>query len=138
MANERTLTERFLNPEIKSPRTARQRKELVTNSIIRHLRNLLNSRQGCCEILDDYGMPEMESKSDAKNLLSRELETSIRNTISRYEPRLKNVQVRMDVSEEDRLTPRFIIKAVLTSRDSFSKDISFSTIVDPMGTIRIK
>ena len=138
MANERTLTERLLRPEIKAPRTSRERKELITNSIIRHLRNLLNTRQGCCETLEDYGMPELESKGDTKILLSRELESSIRNTISRYEPRLKNVQVRMDVSEDDRLTPRFVIKAVLTSRDSFAKDVSFSTIVDPVGTIRIK
>jgi len=137
MANDRTLFERLLEPDTRKGRTASQRKDVLVASILNHLRGLLNTRQGSCETLPDYGMPEMVSTGDANTSLAQEMENDIRNTISRYEPRLTRIQVRMEISEENRLMPRFLVTARLTPQGDFSKDVSFSTIVDPMGGIKV-
>ena len=138
MAGERTLFERLLAPEARTPRTSRQRKDMMVESVISHLRSLLNTRQGSCETLEDYGMPELEGKTGARNLLASEMEAEIRNTIGRYEPRLRRVQVRYEALDEEFLMPRFVVTAQLTSRDDFPKDVSFSTVVDPIGKVRVE
>lgn len=137
MAGERTLFERIADPEKKPPRSARERKEVLVKSIIHHLQRLLNSRQGCCQILDDYGMPDMESRAGSRIELQHELEAALRSTVAKYEPRLRKISVRMDPSEEERLVPKFTIVAELAPRDDFAKDVSFMTVVDPSGKILI-
>lgn len=137
MANERTLFERILDPERKIPRSSRERKELLCESILKHLQRLLNSREGCCLTLTDYGMPDIESRAGSKIELAHELETALRNTIQRYEPRLRRVVVKMEPSEEEKLVPKFTVTAELAPRDDFAKDVSFMTTVDPSGKILI-
>ena len=137
MANERTLFERILDPELRQPRTARERRELMSHSVIHHLSRLLNSREGCCLTVQDFGMPDVENKSGSRKELQHDMEMALRNTISRYEPRLRRVVVKMEETEEERLVPKFTITAELIPADSFTKEVAFTTIVDPSGKIRI-
>jgi len=137
MADGRTLFERITQPRVKAATTPSQRKDVLVRSIVQHLRDLLNTRQGCCSAAPDYGMPDLQGETDSRGRLARELETKIRNTITRYEPRLGGVRVRMQAVEEARLAPRFVITARLTGQGDYSKDVSFSTIVDPLGKIEI-
>lgn len=137
MANERTLFERILDPERRVPRTSTERKNLMSESVIRYLSRLLNSREGCCLTLDDFGMPDMESRSGSRRELQHELEMALRNTILKHEPRLKRVQVRMEETEEARLVPRFTISAEMIPSDALTKEVSFTTVVDPSGKIHV-
>lgn len=137
MANEQTLFEKLLDPDRKIPRSATARKQMMTESVVRHLTLLLNSREECCRILHDYGMPDLENRAGSRIELKQELEGVIRNTITKYERRLKNVQVHLDVGEDEALVPKFRVTADLNCRDDFSKDVSFTTIVDPVGQIHI-
>ena len=137
MANERTLFERILDPERRTPRSARERKEMLSESIVRHLSLLLNSREGCCLTLGDYGMPEIESRWGGVNELGHELEAEIRGVITRYEPGLRRVQVRIDQQDAGALVPKFTISAQLAARDDFAKGVSFTTVLDPGGKVHI-
>ena len=140
MANERTIFERLLDPKPDRDRSyasRERRKQALVYSIMRHLRDLLNSRQGCCEILEDYGMPDLESKHDGRIMLAAEMESEIRRMINRYEPRLASVHVRMEQTDELHMTPRFEITARLNVRDDFPKNVSFTTMVDPLGKFNV-
>ena len=136
MGDERTLFERILNPEKKPSGIAAER-DALTRSIHQHLKFILNSRQGCCSIQSDFGMPEIMNRHEAKNVLARELAAGIRSTIARYEPRLTRIQVRLDDDGETRLLPRFTITAQVNSRSDVQQDISFTTVVDPVGKISV-
>lgn len=138
MANPRTLFERILQPDVRTPRSSSERKTQMAESITRHLSRLLNSRQGCCRTLDDYGMPELENRAGSKLELGHDLEKAIRHTVSSYEPRLKRVQVRLDDTDEVRLSPKLQIAAELDCREDFTKDISFTTIITPEGKIAVE
>lgn len=138
MSSPRTLFDRILNPGEDDRYTAAQRREAAIESVVAHLTLLLNARQGNCETLPDYGMPEMEGKNEAAVSLRREMETEIRNTILRYEPRLARVRVRMDLADEDSLVPRFIVTGELNETEGGGAKVSFVTILDQSGQIRVE
>lgn len=138
MSSPRTLFDRILNPDEDDRYTAAQRREAAIESVVAHLTLLLNARQGNCETLPDYGMPEMEGRNEAAVSLRREMETEIRNTITRYEPRLERVRVKMDLSDEDSLVPRFIVSGQLNESDADGAKVSFVTILDQSGQIRVE
>lgn len=55
-------------------------KDLI-NSIVDHIGQILNTKQGNVMLHNDYGVP------DFHNLTSSHIEITIRNVISKYEPR---------------------------------------------------
>ena len=63
-------------------------------SVMAHLGELLNTRQGSALTVPDYGLVEVSEVlydfPDAIGIMQR----ALKNTIQTYEPRLKNVQVR--------------------------------------------
>lgn len=85
-------------------------------SIIEHLRDLLNTRQGEAVTVPDFGVVDftdlVHNFPDAIQLLQR----SIRATILQYEPRLKNVVVQHVRDENDLLVLKFQISAQVASK----------------------
>ena len=66
----------------------------VSNSIRDHLGRLLNARQGTLKHLPDYGLPDIAQIFHGLPYSVDELVDAIREGILRYEPRLRQVQVR--------------------------------------------
>lgn len=97
----------------KDPRQLRAENEV--ESIMEHLRDLLNTRQGEAITVPDFGVIDftdlVHNFPDAIQLLQR----SVRATILQYEPRLKNVVVQ-HVRDEDVLVLKFQISAQLATR----------------------
>ena len=137
MANERTVLERILNPDIRPGRSARDRRQQLADSVIEHLMRMLNSRQGCALTVDDYGMPDFNDSAGSKIEIRTSMETVLRNSIQKYEPRLRRVIVRMEQDEGTRLNPRFTITAELATTDDTQRQISFATVMDPTGQLTI-
>jgi len=98
----------------KEPRHMRADNEV--ESIIEHLRDLLNTRQGEAVTVPDFGVIDftdlVHNFPDAIQLLQR----SIRATILQYEPRLKNVVVQHVRDENDLLVLKFQISAQVASK----------------------
>jgi type VI secretion system protein len=137
MANERTLVERLINPDLRVGRSSRDRREHLAASVVGHLTRLLNSRQGCSSTLSDYGMPDFSESQGSKNEMKAAFELAIRTTIQKYEPRLRRVVVRLDEDEGQRLDPRFTITAELATTDDSQRQVSFSSVMDANGKISI-
>lgn len=76
-----------------SPVTALEGREARLRSIHDHLQRLLNARYDVLEHLPEHGLPDLPSLYDALPYSSDMLARLVRDTIVRFEPRLKHVQV---------------------------------------------
>ncbi len=106
---------RGLLSRIAAKDTRQLRAENEVESIVEHLRDLLNTRQGEAITVPDFGVIDftdlVHNFPDAIQLLQR----SIRATILQYEPRLKNVVVQ-HVRDEEVLILKFQISAQVATR----------------------
>lgn len=75
------------------------RAEDLAGAVVRHLRQMLSTRQGSSLTCPDYGIPDvthyMHDIIEAQAIMQR----AIKHTVQNYEPRLKNPQVRLIRSE---------------------------------------
>lgn len=104
-------------------------------SILEHLQCLLNTRQGTVLIDDAYGMPDIfftQGTSFHDN--SQSMVQLLTETIRKYEPRLKNVTVRIKPRMNEVLEQHFTVQATL-ARDETAQ-FEFSAVVSSEGKIR--
>jgi type VI secretion system protein len=104
-------------------------------SILAHLRALLNSRQGDSPCAPRYGVVEFVDVALGFPAALPELAKSIRSTILEFEPRLKNVTVHQQ-PQDDPLVLRFEIAAQLARRGA-AGSLQFTTTILPGGRIEI-
>ena len=110
----------------------------VVNSIMKHLRKILNTRQGSAPIADDYGVPDFTDLAANFSLDTiRDLARSIRQVVIKYEPRLTDVVVEAEPKNELALEILFKIDARLTMGDDTSMAVSFMSIIDADGRIQV-
>ena len=104
-------------------------------SIVEHLRHLLNTRIGEAVTVPDYGIEDLSdlttSFPDATDIWKR----SIRATIEKYEPRLTNVRVR-HAETDNPLVVAFEISARLSHGDKRAP-LKLQTQVDTKGEFKI-
>ncbi|HVR85201.1 MAG TPA: type VI secretion system baseplate subunit TssE [Planctomycetota bacterium] len=136
MSRERSILERLAKPRTKGQRTLTENTTEITRSVLLNLQHILNSRLGDAPAQPDLGMPSpseiTQASPDAINLVMRNL----RSCIEKYEPRLTAVEIAHVEAGDEILTLRFQVTARLTiSRDGAT--ISFDTVVDPGGRIRL-
>jgi type VI secretion system protein len=109
----------------------------MVGSIIRHLERILNTRRGSAQIGEDYGIPDVTDLRSGLPESLRDLERMIRNTIQKYEPRLKAVRVRFISQDEDMLAVSFQIVARLILEEE--KDpVVFESFMDSDGKVTIR
>ncbi len=93
-------------------------------SVLAHLRVLLNTRCGSCELRPDYGLPDLVDYLHNFPGGVRDLQRALQQAISAGEPRLKNVSVRPLELESGILTLHFEVTASLAGGD---KRLRFDT-----------
>jgi type VI secretion system protein len=81
-------------------------------AIVEHLRHLLNTRRGDAPTAPGYGVPDFADVVHSFPGAVAVLRQAIRETITEFEPRLKDVAVR-HVPDDDALLLRFDISARL-------------------------
>lgn len=118
----------------KDPRQNRVDNEV--ESIVAHLRDLLNTRQGEAITVPEFGVIDftdlVHNFPDAIQLLQR----SIRATILQFEPRLKNVVVQ-HVRDEDVLILKFQISAQVSTRQGRG-GVRFETQLRAGGHVTVR
>ena len=105
----------------------------AVESVLDHLRRMLNTRQGHVLTAPDYGMPDFTGfvhSPDAR----RGVQTAIFDSIRKYEPRLKKVQV--NYLESDGLEIRFEVKGTLQA-DHRGIPVRYETRMQPSGRVRV-
>lgn len=108
-------------------------------AVIEHTRVLLNTRAGSCLTCPDYGLIEVSEVlydfPEAIGIVQR----SIKNVLTTYEPRLKNVQVRHIKNEAThQMVLEFEISAQLAYPDGRRHALRFTTAVDAAAKVKVK
>ncbi len=108
-------------------------------SVARDLENLLNTKRsvlvppiGCREVnssLFVYGLQDFTSQNPKSPMVRQQLSQQIERVISRFEPRLKNVKVNLEMSSQSERNLRFRISALLVV-DPVSEPVTFDTYLD--------
>ncbi len=104
-------------------------------SIVAHLRALLNTRRGDAPTVPDFGVIDFAGVVHEFPGGVQKLARSIRATIAEYEPRLRNVNVRHLV-DEGSLTLQFEITGQLVGPRS-GGTLRLATTVRPGGRIDV-
>jgi type VI secretion system protein ImpF len=107
--------------------------------VIRDLENLLNSKsiasyppsgyKGLHNSLYVYGLNDFTSLNPKSPSVRQQLRQEIKNKISQFEPRLKNVSVSIEAPPEGERTVRFKIVGLLIL-DPIAEPIAFDTYFD--------
>jgi type VI secretion system protein len=104
-------------------------------SIVAHLRALLNTRKGDCVTAPDFGILDFADVVHEFPGGIQQLARSIRSTVLHYEPRLKNVAVR-HVPDDSLLSLRFEITAQVAEGRT-ARTLRFATTVKPGGRVDV-
>jgi type VI secretion system protein len=104
-------------------------------SILAHLKTLLNTRQGDSPCAPRYGIVDFSDMVHGFPASVPQLVKSIRSTIIEFEPRLKNVTVRHQ-PDDGSLVLRFEIAAQL-AQPRGTRTLRLATTVLPGGRIDI-
>ena len=136
MALEQTLLERIDHPQQGDYRLQADPHRTI-ESVLGHLRKMLNVRQGSVTTLPDYGIPDLNSLfmqyPDAVLALRR----MIKELLEKYEPRLQRVNVQYVPDEENPLNLCFEISAYMVMDDGKSP-VRFETVVGDNGKVRVR
>lgn len=109
----------------------------AVESVIGHLRQLLNVRQGSVEALPDYGMPDFNDVIRAHSDHITVLQRTIRDMIAAFEPRLTGVRVVHLRNEDDPLDLRFKVTARLVM-DGKDTAVEIETLVGDGGRVDVR
>jgi type VI secretion system protein len=134
---EERLIERIRLREKQPDRSTTEDPKKIISSVLRHLQKVLNTRQGGVQIAEDFGMPDLTDYMRGYPASLRDVEKSLRQTIIKYEPRLKSVRVKFVPQEEDVLSINFQIVARLAG-DYPDQPVVFESQMGPDGKISIR
>lgn len=129
------------DPRVKQETAVSRRfgKADIRDAVVRDLENLFNTRQQIDmpdeeypEVLNSvfgYGLRDFSSENPKSPFVRRRLRQEIEETIAHYEPRLKNVAVRLDTPDEAYRTFSFRITGILEV-EPISEPVVFDTFFD--------
>lgn len=134
---EERLIERIRLREKQPDRSTTEDPKKIISSVLRHLQKVLNTRQGGVQIADDFGMPDLTDYMRGYPASLRDVEKSLRQTIIKYEPRLKSVRVKFVPQEENVLSLNFQVVARLAG-DYPDQPVVFESQVGTDGKVIIR
>jgi type VI secretion system protein len=113
------------------------RAEDLETAIINSLERLLSTRQGGSLTAPGYGVPELSELSanfvDALAIAQRALKTSL----TTYEPRIKNVQVRGTKFDLTEMQFEFEVTGTIQHADGRRSALRITLGVDPNAKLRV-
>jgi len=96
-------------------------------SISDHLWRMFNTRQGSIPHLADYGLPDISEIYRRLPASLKELETTILNLTTKYEPRLERVRIRPLPTAPQEFRLSFELSAVIRGGERISFQTSFNS-----------
>jgi len=134
---ELRLLERISRWEHGGERTNQTRVEILIQSVMEHLRRLLNTRQGSVQLDPEFGVPDFTNIAGGLAAGStRDIEEAIRRMVVKYEPRLKSPRVRLRQPGNDVLSLSFTLEGVLEA-DQRAIPVQLSTTVGASGRVDV-
>ncbi|MEQ1833561.1 MAG: type VI secretion system baseplate subunit TssE [Candidatus Eisenbacteria bacterium] len=137
MARELSLLDRLKHPDREDRRSVDADPGRLAQSVLRNLERLLNSRHGSAPTRPDYGIPSIEDVLHGGSDALRDLTGEIKASIEAFEPRLRNVRVRLVPRGEEATLLRFDITAELVVGGKRSR-VHFETRIEDSGRMTVK
>jgi type VI secretion system protein len=134
---EERLIQRIRTWKKTPDRRDRQDPKRLIGSIVRHLERILNTRRGSVGIAHDYGIPDLTDFRSGFPDSVRDLEMTIRDTIEKFEPRLKSVRVKFVPQDVNMLSVTFQIVARLALEDE-KTPVMFESMMGSDGKVMIR
>ncbi|WHZ21864.1 MAG: hypothetical protein OJF47_000976 [Nitrospira sp.] len=135
MGRECRLLERLGDERLARSKALRENPQLLAESVLRHLRRVLNSKPDQVLIQPEYGMPDLMEFDQDQPAAVEEVQASILRSIERFEPRLRNVSVTHVPSEAGQSILRFEIAGTLVTERQ--QQVEFHTEINPAGRVLI-
>jgi len=135
--HEKRLLERIRDFEKDQDRRNEIDPTILLNSVLAHLRRMLNTKQGSVPIAEDYGLADitdMPGSFSPDNLA--EIEDKITKVITKYDPRVAEIHVEFAEKQDDSLALRFKISGKVNAAD-LNMPVIFESVVEPTGKISI-
>jgi len=105
------------------------------NSIFMYLKKILSTKEGTTLIAYDFGIPDISNYQENYGEYIRSLESKLKSTIEKYEPRLKNIKISYIDKYKDKSILSFRIEAELSNTENFP--LVFETKIKPSGEVTI-
>lgn len=135
--NERRLLERIADAEGGRGQDSGSRAEVLLRSVVAHLHRILNTRQGSVPLDPLFGVPDFTNLAGGLGAGSvRDIELGIRQVVARYEPRVRDPQVRLQSDASDPMSLSFALDGRLEV-DGQLIPLHLSTVVDGSGQVRL-
>lgn len=133
---ERSLLDRLRDRSQVAERSARENPNAVADSVLAHLRRMLNTRQGIASTVPDYGIPDLADMVHSFPEAIDRMRRSIRASIEKYEPRLKNITIEHNQEEEGIFQLHFEIKGEIVTEGE-KLPVAFHTTLDASGRAQV-
>ena len=115
---ERRLLERVASLGSESQRSHVTRAEILIDSILNHLRRILNTRQGSAPIDPSFGVPDFTNFAGSlSGGTTAQIVEDMNRMIQRYEPRLRKPLVTLAGSQDEILSLSFSIAGLIAVDD---------------------
>jgi len=135
--NEFRLLERVARWESGAARSNAARAGLLVESVITHLRCILNTRQGSVPLDSQFGVPDFTNLAGGLSSGSvRDIENAIRQVVMRYEPRLRSPRVSLRADAGDPMSLRFDLDGRVNV-DGQDLPLQLSTVVGSNGKVSV-
>lgn len=135
--NERRLLERIASWEVGEERTSRTRADVLVQSIMRHLRRLLNTRQGSVLLDPAFGVPDFTNIAGGMTSGSAsEIEDEICRVVKKYEPRVQSPKVTLIRDASNILSIKFELEGTIDVDDR-SIPLLLATTVGANGRVYV-
>lgn len=131
------LLERLMTAQKQGPQPKENDLSAYVASIGSYLDRILNTKQGNSLCNPDLGMPDITNFAQYGGAEVEALETSMSETISRFEPRLRDVEVRYMPEKNTSFNMAFSLTAKIQHEGTLIPVI-FETILLPDGRIEIQ
>lgn len=136
MGNELSLLERIERGKPAKHNIQLNESEAV-DSILNHVKTILNIRQGSVETDPEYGLPDFNDIARRFPNAIEEIKRSIRECLQKYEPRLTSVHVDHVLEGEHKTDLRYDVTAQVVL-DGNQTNVWFETILDTAGRVSIR
>lgn len=134
---EQRLLERISDTQSNDSRTGLTRVQILVDSVIAHLKRVLNTRQGSVPIDPAFGVPDFTNL--AGSFVSGEttqIMDDITRMVSYYEPRLKSPQLTIAENSNDILSLSFMLDGIITV-DGHEMPVHLTTQVSSDGYVTL-
>lgn len=137
MAQEQSLFERLQHPDESSEYKLKINVNKAADSVLNHLRHMLNTRQGSSPTVPEFGLPDFNDIAANFPDAIFELRRVIKTSLEQFEPRLARVKVDYVKDEENPLNLRYEITAQMNLGDE-SSNVWFETTLDSAGRVKVR